>query len=254
MNRYFRPGIQIATGLAVRRAAHPMRCALQAASVRFLPFALLIFIGIAAQDAAAQITEIRVDQIDNSSGGPALDGFVTNDVVISFDGQYTGSQLLVVLDQGSIYQDPDGDITVPEFTSSSVEFDTFVTHGLPAISDINYAFNGNILGAINLGGAHPGTFDAMLLNIAWHPPGGTFIEDLSDFLTARISLSDDASGGWAYLASARQEITIEERIIQGGVVQNGALLLPAAIPEPATCSLAAIAAAAGLLYIRRRRR
>lgn len=211
---------------------------------------ILALIGVVAPftlpDATAQITEIRVDQVDNSPGGAGLDNFVTNDVTISFDGRYTGSQLLVLLDQGSIYQDPDGDIATPPFTSASVEFDTFVAQGLPTLGEINYdQSDGDIFGAVNLGGEHPGTFDAMLLNIAWHPsPSGGFLENLADLLTARITLSDDSNGSWSYLASAQGEITIEDRIIQGGVIQNGQLVLPGAIPEPTAAVLLMVALAA----------
>jgi hypothetical protein len=212
-----------------------------------LAFGVLVLATLATyfpHTAAGQITAIEVAQIDNSSGGAALDGFVTNDVTISFDGRYTGSQLLVLLDQGSIYQDPAGGIAMPDFTSASVEFDTFVAQGLPTAGTINFdQSDGDILGAINLGGPHPGAFDAALVNIAWHPSGGDNLEDFSDFLTARITLSENASGTWSYLASAQGEITIENRIIQGGIVQNGALLLAGAVPEPGTLSLTAIAIA-----------
>jgi hypothetical protein len=219
----------------------------------FAWIAVAVLASVSLEPAVAQITEIQVAQTDNSSGGAALDGFVTNDVTISFDGRYTGSQLLVVLDQGDIYQDADGGISTPDFTSASVEFDTFVAQGLPTVGTIDFdQSDGDIFGAVNLGGDHPGTFDALLLNIAWHPTPPEFLEDLSDLLTARITLSDNASGAWSYLASAQGEITIENRIIQGGVVQNGALLLPGAIPEPGTLGLAATAFAVACCMKRRR--
>jgi hypothetical protein len=221
-----------------------------------LAFGVLVLATLATyfpHTAAGQIAAIEVAQIDNSSGGAALDGFVTNDVTISFDGRYTGSQLLVLLDQGSIYQDPAGGIATPDFATASVEFDTFVAQGLPTVGTIDFdQSDGDIFGAVNLGGDHPGTFNVLLLNIAWHPSPPEFLEDLSDLLTARITLSDNASGTWSYLASAQGEITIEDRIIQGGVVQNGALLVPGAVPEPGTLGLTI--ASIGLLFCRMRER
>jgi hypothetical protein len=209
----------------------------------FVSLCLVSFIHLLTQDARAQINEIRVDQIDNSPGGAALDGFVTNDVSISFDGRYTGSQLLVQLDEGTIYQDPRGANTTPNFATASVRYDTFVAQGLPTIGDINAANpDGGLRGAVNLGGEPDGSFDILLIDIAWFPQPPQFLEDLSDLLTARVTLSEDAVGSWAYLASAQGEITIENRIIQGGVVQNGAMLLAAAsVPEPGTFGLAALA-------------
>ena len=84
--------------------------------------------------ANAQVTASKSIQVDNSAGGTALDGFVTNDIQVSFNGQWTGSQLIIELTEGSIYQDGFGG-TVPPNNQAffglvpSAEFDTIVSSG-----------------------------------------------------------------------------------------------------------------------------
>ena len=191
----------------------------------------------------AQITQIAVFEIDNSAGGPALDGFATYDVSISFDGRYTGSQLLIQLSQGSIYQDPDGgDIAPATFPTPSSQFDSFIGQGWPTIGQVAEPLQF----AVNLGGSRPARFDTTMANLAWHPQpptegtNGAFLEDLSDLLTVRVSLSDDATGTWAYLASAGGVFIIEERLIQDGVLSGSHLLPPVVIPEGSSLSLIVI--------------
>lgn len=56
----------------------------------------------------ARITDIRLVPVDNSRGETALEGFLTHDIMIDFQGLLSGSQLVVELTSGSIYQHPDG--------------------------------------------------------------------------------------------------------------------------------------------------
>ena len=88
---------------------------------------------------------IRFEPVDNTSGGAALDGFVTTDIRLDFEDQLTGSELIIDLDTGSFYRDPvgnaDGLRPGPFFEQfPSLEFDTAIWGGFPGS------------GAVDLGG------------------------------------------------------------------------------------------------------
>lgn len=51
------------------------------------PLAVLVF-ALVHVDATAQVTDFRLERVDNSAGGPALDGYVTNDLVIDSPNRY----------------------------------------------------------------------------------------------------------------------------------------------------------------------
>jgi hypothetical protein len=148
----------------------------------------------------AQVTDFRLEQIDNSSGGPALEGFVTNNLVIDFNGLYTGSQILLELERGSIYQDPFGSDNPPNADtismSPSVAFDTFLTLGA-ATAPGPYGPANVLGGAVNLRGERTISLETDRINAAWGPPGGAGIRDQTGFLTARSTLSDNAVGNLA---------------------------------------------------------
>lgn len=215
---------------------------------------VLLFAALAPR-AAAQVTDFRLEQIDNSSGGPALEEFVTNNLVIDFNGQYTGSQILLELDRGSIYQDLLGSNSPPSSglvaMFPSVAFDTYLAMG-SATSDGPFGAANLVGGAVNLGGESTISLETGRINAAWGPQGGADITDQTGFLTARITLSDDAEGSWRLLASAGGVISIigPPELIGGdttpdaihfaesGVVRGGAFHFAPEIPEPGTMALA----------------
>ena len=68
-----------------------------------------VVVAQAAPSAFAQVTSVRWANVDNTVDDVPDDAFdptmyVTNDLLITFSGQFTGIQLLLELTQGSIYQ------------------------------------------------------------------------------------------------------------------------------------------------------
>ena len=197
-----------------------------------LAVAVVLGFAISAQ---AGVTNVAVVQVDNSAGGAELDGFVTNDILIDFEGQYTGSQLF--LDSGQpqgIYQNginagkgaPSVGLAI---AIPAVGFDTFIAQGTPTSDGPagNPSAGG---GAVDLGQDAAAVFDTSIINQAWNPAGGqTGTTDQSNFLIARVTLRNDVTTPTFLLASAGgQRIQLE------GTVTNGQISF---IPEPSSILL-----------------
>jgi hypothetical protein len=201
--------------------------------------------------AHAQATNLRIEPVDNSAGGAALDGYVTTDLFIDFTGSYNGSQMLIELEQGTIYQDPLGGNIPPAigvadlFPSSG--FDTFVALGTPTLPG-PFGQPNPFGGAINLFGEATLQFDEARINAAWTTQGGAIFSNQADFLSARVTLSEDARGTWSYFASSNGQWTaiatdggvrtgMTPVVYEGhGVIEAGHLRI--VIPEPSTVWLA----------------
>ena len=194
-----------------------------------------LFVGLAllvgGLPASAQLTGFRVEVFDSPQG-------VVHQFFIDFQGQYTGSQLLLCLDSGSIHQDLNPGIGPPPIGLLSVQpesaFDTFVAQG-SATADGPFGNPSPGGGAVDLGGAPAAIFDAAKISQSWNPAPGRVIVDQTDFLVAQVTLSPDASGTFAYLGSAN------------GVISTFDGTLP--IPEPATGATIALG---GLVLMHRR--
>ena len=177
---------------------------------------------------AAPESDLSITPVDNSGGGAAVEGFVTQDLSVDFDGRWTGCQLLVELDTGSIYQDAAGGVTPPtDFIVGlvpSAAFDTFVAAG-GATSGTSETFSlGG--GAVDLGASPTAQFDAAGINQAWNPPGGAAILDRTDFVTARVTLSADATGTWKFLVSSGGEMQTYEGPVSDGQIRPEPLEAP----------------------------
>ncbi len=154
-----------------------------------------------ASGTTAQITGVDVFSVPQD----VVPGFVVNDILLSFDGQLTGVQLLVQLTSGTIYQDSFGADTAPNPAFfglvPSLQYDSFITLGAFNSADAD-AVPGIAGGAVGIGGANAYTFDDSLIDIAYFPPGGTVIADETLYPVATITLSDDANGTMTVYGSA----------------------------------------------------
>lgn len=194
--------------------------------------------------ASAQMSGYSVEEVDNT-----LDGFRTFDLSIDFTGEYSGSQILSVLSTGTFYQDAVGSDSPPNAaffgTFPDLEFDTFFAQG--------GSTSGTTVGTLGVGGGGgpvniDGTLtdllvDSTTLQAQFNPSGSDFIADRSDFLVARITVSDDANGTFQFLASANDDIPAPNAFGELAIV-DGELL-----PEPATAALLGLG---GLAMLRRR--
>ena len=174
--------------------------------------------------------------VDNS-GAAELDGFVTNDIKISFDGIYAVSEILLNA-PGQIYQNGVGANTPPNSAFfggfPSLEFDTFIAQGSSTQLGPD-GDPGTIGGAVDIGGASGHTFSNGLLDIAYGPAGGADISDRNDFLIARISLSNQLNGPLGAFAALVNAGGVNAQI-QGSVV-NGAIVFPGGIDVPVIAPL-----------------
>jgi len=180
--------------------------------------------------------------------GPGLPvGYVSQDMLIQTDADWLGSQLLVELDQGSVFQQPvaqgGGDFPPnPAFFTAypALEFDTFLTGGQ---NDPAHPPAGIAGGAVDLGGQPAARFgeDTTVVDVAWFT---TTTDDIGVLNAARVTLSDDAAGTWKALVAVKSGSGGESLSFQGPIV-GGQM-----VPEPGSLGLLAFAAlAAGMLGV-----
>ena len=173
---------------------------------------------------------VRVNEIDNDGLGlhaevapvdntSALTGYVTQDIVITTVSDWLSAQLVVMLDEpGGVYQDPLGSANPQSpnpamfASSSSLEFDTYVSNGVLGESV-------STAGAVDLGGPPDAIFDANHISIVWYT---TDTDDMGTLALARLTLADVADGTWQFLTTASP--AGGPRIRTGGVVAGGALI------------------------------
>ena len=156
--------------------------------------------------------------VDNTD---QLTGYTTADLQVSTDTDWLSAALLLELNQGSIYQDPNGSNTEPNSAlfgiAPTLEFDSYV------------AANGhNVLIAGGAGDVYGDTlqFDESQLDISWLD---TATDDTGTINLARITLSDDAAGTWSLkLTNAGGETFFS----LNNAFTNGELAEPPAPPPP----------------------
>jgi len=157
--------------------------------------------------------------------GP-VPGYVTNDIYVVTSNCWLSSQLLVELDQGTIYQHPVNDEVYPQPAwwplIPELEFDSVVTDGQTPPGAASIAG-----GAVNIGGATTYTHDAGLIDIAWFVTGSTA---QGDFMLARVTLSQDVCGTWSFRTTAQPLDGPYAKLLDVPIV-DGYLTI---IPEPTT--------------------
>ena len=200
-------------------------------------FAIILTVAAVTNVAAAYIT-MEIVEVDNTPGGDALVGYVTQDIVITTDSGWLTAALIVDVGDGDIYQDALARLTPqspnPAFFPGfpSLEFDTYVSNGV-------LGEGVSVTGAVDLGGPRDKQFDQDHISIRWYTDG---TDDVGTLALARITLKDTASGTWAFLAQARPL----GHVMASGSVEGGHL-----IPEPGTGCLLVLGA---VLALSRRRR
>jgi hypothetical protein len=204
---------------------------------------VLTLIGLAwAMPASAGVNAFKFAQVDNSAGGAELAGYVTNDILIDFTGQWTGAQALMgPFDAGSIYQHPSGGIRPPEeipipIIDPALVFDTYVVGAAPdPIEPVPPELRSIIARK----------FDDREIDVAWSPGGGEIIMDQTDFPIMRLTLRNDVNGTAAFLASAGGDPSTVD-----GFIHNGILSFVPFVPEPASGLLVGVALAIGAALVR----
>jgi len=173
----------------------------------------------ASAPAWGQVTGVRFVEVPNT-----LNGLITCDILIDFEGQWTGSQFIIELTSGSFYRHAfgtaNGAAPSPPLVAAfpGLAFDTFVDGGIPGG------------GAVDLGGFPVASFPnngGTSLNQAWNPPAGVDISDQTGFRVARLTFSEDTIGTYAFLASAGGSI----------VTFEGILSAITHVPEPTSLTL-----------------
>jgi hypothetical protein len=181
-----------------------------------------------ASSALAGVTAFTATPVP---GAPA--GFATTDIKVSFEGQYTGSQMLTpVLPAGSIYQDALGGnppLAGIVAVFPGVAFDTFVAQGSPTSPGPNGdpSLGG---GAVDLGGPAAPEFSTSRINQAWNPAGGVVILDKTDFLIARVTLSTQINGELGSILALASAAGTPSQI--QGRVENGVVMFGSAVNAP----------------------
>lgn len=180
---------------------------------------LLLAVAAAAQAGVVSVDSVLVPQA-------VLPGHTVNDIVLDFEGNLRGQQMILSLSAGSIYQDSFGTNTAPNgalfpvFASS--EYDTYVTIGgrrsdgaVPPASQPVLVVGG----AVNLQPGAELKFDTAGLNVAWAPGTGVDVPSGLDYITSRITLTNDAQGTLLYFGSttsaAGDPLQLEGTVVNG---------------------------------------
>lgn len=167
-------------------------------------FAASVLVLASACFATAAVTNVKAVQVEQT----AVDGFIANEILIDFEGNLRGQQMILNLTAGSIYQDGLGS-NLPSNSgfwgpAPTLRYDTYVAIGGRQSDGAKPPATQEVLlvgGAANL---EPGAvlkFDTEGLNVAWAPGTGVDVPNGTDYITSQITLSNDAVGTLQYFGS-----------------------------------------------------
>ncbi len=166
-------------------------------------------------------------------GGATLDNFVSQDLFVNTTNDWTTAVLLIQLDSGSIFQEPEGALgngltigpTDPAGFGSlpSSQFDTYL-HS----ETIDTPFGPRIV--INLTGSAGDlvagslqSFDTQSINMTWDS-SGTEKSDIGEMNLGRFTLSDDATGTWSLAVT--EAFNPHVRFVNNPIVNGQMVLSP----------------------------
>ena len=205
---------------------------------------LLVILSAVTCMASADIT-LEVVPVDGTvSGKPVLNGYVTQDLVVTTDTDWMSAQMIVTLDEpDQIYQY--AGITSPQSWNPNVGnpfslipfmgLDTYVNNGVLGESV-------SVLAAVDMGETEV-IFNDDKLALVWFTAA---MDDIGTLALARITLADTANGTWQFVATAAPQGGPSVEVLDG-IVVDGVMY----IPEPATLSLLTLAS---LALMRRKRK
>ena len=159
---------------------------------------------------------MEVVSVDNAA---ELTGYVTQDLVLSTPTDWLSAQLRVTLSEpGGVYQDAVGN-TNPQSPNPAwlplrpvLAFDTYVGNGVLGESV-------STTGAVDLGGPLTAVFDEDGISIAWWTSDH---DDIGLLDLARLTLANDATGTWSFLATAQPAegpmVMLEGYVVNGELV------------------------------------
>ncbi|MEM1027222.1 MAG: hypothetical protein AAGJ38_03985 [Planctomycetota bacterium] len=199
-----------------------------------------------ATPTVATVLDFRVTQTPGTSftGEP----LVLNDLLLSFEGDYIGSQLIVELDAGSIYQHPYGvaPFNPPAASAiesvSSITSDTYFAHGPDGQTGYRNPFI--VGGPVNIDHDQVSILQTPTqLAIAWSRPPGQDINNQNDFRVFRLALTPEASGSFTFFTITQDGFYGDEYLTSAPdrphfVVEAGHVVAsddhpnPVATPEP----------------------
>ncbi len=167
-------------------------------SAWWMRFFCLVFLLHSACGFSRASVVFEMSPVDNAA---ALTGYVTYDLQVTTDSDWTSAAMLLTLDSGSIYQYANGSDNDPvnmwqTWPDPAMRVDTFVI--------------GNIIGGAGDLGGTGFAFDTNRLDVSWYNIDKS---DIGTTTIGRLTLSDDATGAVALLTGGQRF----DVVLQAGV-------------------------------------
>lgn len=193
---------------------------------------------------SAEMTALFSPTFEEGGSTPPA-GYVTHDLVVSTTTDWLAANLVLTLDQGSVYQDPLLVGIGPPSSAlvnaiPSTRWDTYLT----GASGLAGGAPSSAGGAVDLGGKPLGTFSDSAIDINWFT---TSLLDIGTFSIGRFTLSSDATGTYELRLDAFGQAA---PLFLTGNIAGGNF---EAVPEASGLLLMLLGAGLGVTVFRRRR-